>query len=128
MQDVFIDYFNNCKNGSSILYPKSWLYRVTLNKSIDYLRKQKMEIRTEPENVVQISHDEENLEDRKIVRQAISRLKPRERKLVVLYSEDLSYREISESTGIKFSSVGKMLSRALKKLKKELEAQQYEMY
>jgi DNA-directed RNA polymerase specialized sigma24 family protein len=41
--------------------------------------------------------------------------------LLTLYSEDFSYKEIAEITGIKFSSVGKTLARALKKLQNEIE-------
>jgi len=46
----------------------------------------------------------------------------------VLYSEGLSYREISDATGIKSSSIGKTLSRTLEKLEKELINQKYELY
>jgi len=59
---------------------------------------------------------------------AFSKLKPEEKLLATVYSEGLSYKEISEVTGIKFSSVGKTLSRTLKKMEIELKKQKYELY
>ncbi len=47
--------------------------------------------------------------------------------LAVLYSEGLSYKELAQATGINLSSVGKMLSRTLKKLGEELKDQGYEL-
>jgi RNA polymerase sigma factor (sigma-70 family) len=63
-----------------------------------------------------------------LISQGLEALSIRDRELAVLYSEGLSYKEISEVTGIAFSSVGKTLSRTLKKLEKELKAIGYEMY
>jgi len=40
-QDVFIDFFEKCQSVTPVKYPKSWLYRVTLNKCADWLRKNK---------------------------------------------------------------------------------------
>ena len=59
---------------------------------------------------------------------ALDRLKPDERFLVVLYSEGLSYKEMAEVTEIKFSSIGKTLSRILKKIEIELKSQCDELY
>ena len=62
-----------------------------------------------------------------MVQAALSSLNPHERALMVLYSEGMSYKEIAESTGMRFSSVGKTLSRTLEKLENELKKQKYEL-
>jgi len=58
----------------------------------------------------------------------MEKLKPQERFLVILYSEGLSYKEMAEVTEMKYSSVGKTLSRTLKKIEKELKYQYDELY
>jgi RNA polymerase sigma-70 factor (ECF subfamily) len=129
IQEVFIDFFNKTNAGSLIHYPKSWLYRATVNKCIDNLRNRKRfqnleslgEFKSESGLV-------ENQELKDAIILAISRLKPQEKILATVYSEGLSYKEIAEVTGIKFSSIGKMLSRTLKKMEKELKNQRYELY
>jgi len=49
-------------------------------------------------------------------------------KIVILYSEEYSYKEIAKIAEINFSSVGKTLSRTLQKLKEILITMNYEMY
>jgi len=128
VQEAFIDLFNSTRNGAPVLHPKSWLYRVTMNKSIDHLRKNNRNLYLEQTQDVQLATKEENNDERELIRNAMVCLKPRERMLVVLYSEGLTYNEMAEATGIRISSIGKMLSRALKKIEKVLKNQQYDLY
>jgi len=55
------------------------------------------------------------------------KLKEHERLVVILYSEGLSYKEIAEVSGVKFTSVSQNLSRALDKLRPLLKNHYYEM-
>jgi len=41
IQEIFIDFFNKTNNGNLIQYPKSWLYRATINKCLDNKRNRK---------------------------------------------------------------------------------------
>lgn len=129
VQEVFVSLFDKLNNGTVILCPGTWLYRATLNKCIDCLRRQK---RFQPiESLKDRVVDDELLEQQEtaaLISRAVSKLKPQERMLVVLYSEGLSYKEIAGATGIRFSSVGKMLSRSLVKLGNELKNQRYELF
>jgi RNA polymerase sigma-70 factor (ECF subfamily) len=129
VQEVFINLFGRLQNGYEVHHPKSWLYRAIYNKYIDFVRKQvrfqNIESLRDSDLQVRLADEPDN---RSIINLALSRLDPREKALAVLYSEGLTYREIAETTGIRFSSVGKMLSRTLKKLEKELKDQQYELY
>lgn len=129
VQVVFIYLFTKLNNGTVFLNPGSWLYRATINKCIDYLRKQKRFQNIESLNECKI--EEELIEKKETtvaINMAISKLKPKEKVLAVLYSEGLSYKEIAEASGIKFSSIGKTLARTLEKLEKELKKQHYELY
>ncbi len=129
MQEVFIDFFNKKNNGYEILNPKTWLYRVTFNKCIDNNRRFRHLKRIGPDNENISDPDiSEQQYEKDVIRSALSKLRKTERNLAVLYSEGLSYKEISEATGIRFTSVGKMLARTLKKIRKELKKQGYEMH
>jgi RNA polymerase sigma-70 factor, ECF subfamily len=111
------------------MFVKTWLYRATINKSIDYLRTRK---KHEPLDLVfNQKQDDENSETMvtdQYLLMAIDQLKNTEKVIVMLYSEGFSYKEIAETTGTKITSVGKTLSRILEKLEKELKKAGYEMH
>jgi RNA polymerase sigma-70 factor (ECF subfamily) len=117
LQDVFVSYFQKSQNGYRIEQPKSWLIRATINKCIDHSSNRKRFSKIESIGTV-IAEDDatDTIRDKAAISLALSRLKPKEKAIALLYSEGLSYKEIAEATGIKFSSVGKTLSRTLTKL------------
>ena len=129
VQEVFICFLDKINRNEVVKYPTSWLYRATYNKCIDYWRKaNKFETVELLEDCSVEDMCEDQLEMKVSLNQAIDRLKPQEKFLVVLYSEGLSYKEISEVTEMKFTSVGKTLSRILKKIENELKCQYNELY
>lgn len=129
LQEVFIYYYQKLDNGHEIHNPKSWLLRATINKCIDYTKRQKKLIKIDNINPIMVKEDLFEINQTKmIVNQALDKLKPKERALAILYSEGLPYLEISQLTDIKYSSVGKTISRTLKKLKIILKKLNYEMY
>jgi RNA polymerase sigma-70 factor (ECF subfamily) len=129
VQEVFIYLFSVLNNGIVIIHVNTWLYRATINKSIDFLRKQKRFQNLESvKNYITDDEIIEKQETTAAINSAISKLKEKEKVLIVLYSQGLTYKEITEVTGIRFSSIGKMLSRTLEKLEIELKNQHYEMY
>lgn len=129
VQDVFLSFYNKLTDNHTILYTDSWLYRATTNKCIDILRHNK---KYRPIDWINDNKAEEITddieEDIEALNNAVSKLKIHEKALVVLYSEGLTYKEIADATGIRFSSVGKTLSRILDKLEKELKKQEHELY
>jgi RNA polymerase sigma-70 factor, ECF subfamily len=132
VQEVFIYLFDKLNNGHVILHLNTWLYRATINKSIDCLRNQKrfqtLESLKDSKITTSYEHVIYKNETTTAINNAISKLKPREKSLIILYSEGLSYKDIAFATGIKFTSIGKMLSRTLEKLKNELKKENYELF
>jgi RNA polymerase sigma-70 factor, ECF subfamily len=126
---VFVNFYIKQNEGYLILYPSSWLYKVAINKCIDFLKHAKRFREIGPFDHEK-AEDPVDVKEQRIamVHSALSILKPHERALMVLYSEGLSYKEIAESTGLRFSSVGKTISRTLEKLENELKKQKYELY
>jgi len=129
VQEVFIYFFDKVNSGDVVRYPKSWLYRATYNKCIDYWRDKKRFVALDLLDSCEIEeYNTDHSEMKAVLNKAIDKLKPQEKFLIVLYSEGLSYKEIAEVTEMKFSSVGKTLSRLLKKIEKKLIYQYDELY
>ena len=129
VQEVFVDFFEKTNKGMQIQYPGSWLYRVTLNKCMDVLRKNNKYVDAEPSDDIAVENNTLEIRETKALMTAcLSELKPHERALCVLYSEGLGYKEMAEITGIPFSSIGKTLSRTLCKLEKSLKEKGYEVF
>ena len=129
VQEVFLAFYQKTEAGKKIEYPKSWLYRATLNKSIDATKAKhkllKIDFSAAFEKAEETNAEKENQE---IITEALKLLTSKERALAVLYSEGLSYKEISEITGIKFTSVGKTLTRTLDKLGNHFKKYEHELH
>ena len=129
VQDVFVSYYEKIQKGYVVEFPRSWLFRTVINKCIDYSAARKSFVRLDdlpPGEDMCDDVPSDHKQPEVIVRNAIRQLKSREEvQLVLLYSEGCSYKEISEITGIKLTSVGKTLSRTLKKLKEILKKMDY---
>jgi len=123
VQDVFVYYYEKTQGGHVVEKNRSWLLRATINKCIDHSKSRKgfMSLDDLPQNEEALEGKQDRNLSAEIVKKSLGQLKSQEEMLlVVLYSERYSYKEISEITGIRFSSVGKTLSRTLKKLKELL--------
>lgn len=119
VQDVFTSYYHTLQGRKSINDLEKWLVRSTINKGIDYRRKNARlvvveDVQTEM-NIV------ENQNDVSEILNVVEHLGEKEKTMIVLYSEGYSYKEIAEITGKKFNSVGKTLSRIMEKIKKQLQ-------
>lgn len=116
-QDVFVYLYKRLVKSENIENEKSWLFKVTCNLSLAYLKKNRR--LTQLNNDTLKSVEVETDSNTEIIT-ALEKLKEDDRILLTLYNEGLSYKELAATTGIKYTSVGKTLSRALKRLKDEL--------
>jgi RNA polymerase sigma-70 factor (ECF subfamily) len=105
--------------------PATWFYRVALHTAMNWQRKDKpRRSRQQPLLEVQVvategANSAEQVQQRELVEQlyqAIHQLPKADAALVLLYLDELSYREMAEVLGISESNVGVKLSRAKKAL------------
>ena len=122
IHDVFMAYYFVLNDKKVIKDEKNWLIRCTINKGVDFLRKNKKIVSNETvaksDNTLQTIDSQLDLIS---ISNLISKLDAKDQSLVVLYSEGYSYKEIAEIIGMNFNSVGKTLSRILKKLRRDYE-------
>lgn len=122
VHDVFMAYYFVLDDKKVIKDAKNWLIRCTINKGVDFLRKNKKIVSNETvaksDNTLQTIDSQLDLIS---ISNLISKLDSKDQSLVVLYSEGYSYKEIAEITGMNFNSVGKTLSRILEKIRRDYE-------
>lgn len=99
----------------------TWLYRVALNTAISAIRKERkkpehvpLDEETAPRQAPNDPLDEAERIER--LHRAIEKLSPVDRALVMLYLEDLSYREMAEILGLSETHLGVKLNRIRAKL------------
>jgi len=122
-QDIVIQLwksFPKFKNKSSI---STWMYRIALNTAISRYRKVSKRLGKEQlnEELVAIDSDESKHEEVKLLYNAIARLNPIEKAIIMLYLEELKYREIGDIMNLSESNVGFKINAIKKKLKQTLE-------
>jgi len=138
-QEVFIEIFLSLQKFRGEAKISTWLYRIAVNKSLNYIRKNNRkklfqniesffksnddstEFEIESLNATTADSKLENAETGKIVKKAINQL-PENQKIAFILSKqhDLSYTEIAEVMKISVSSVESLIFRAKKSLQKKL--------
>jgi RNA polymerase sigma-70 factor (ECF subfamily) len=135
-QEVFLEVYNSIHKFRLESKLSTWIYRISVNKSLEYLRKMKRKKRfgflfaidferNQRDNVeLEFNHPgilAENKEKAAILYRAIEKLPENQRIAFTLHKlEDLSYVQISEIMNKSLSSVESIMHRAKLNLRKEL--------
>jgi RNA polymerase sigma-70 factor, ECF subfamily len=128
-QEVFLEIIHSIKRYSKKSSLYTWIYRITVNRSLDHLRKQKrrnflhqigtfMQVSNEDGNKhlhepsATDTGNEEN-EKRAVIENAIGSLPENQRIAFILSKYDeLAYKEIAEIMNLSLSSVESLIHRA----------------
>jgi len=131
-QDVFISVYHKLKEFRFESKFTTWLYRITVNKCRDYLRKKRVRsifvpIKDSHENI-RSTGIHEDIDIVGLVRKAIERL-PEKLKTPLVYRDidGFSYNEIAEKLNCEVGTVKSRIFRARESLKALLEPYQKEM-
>jgi RNA polymerase sigma-70 factor (ECF subfamily) len=137
-QDVFVKIFQTISNFKGNASLSTWIYRITVNTSLNYIRdhkRQKLLYRLESlvsfgklkesDKTPKDFSDPEKLlsdsQDAKFLHQAINTLSENQRIAFTLNKyDDLSYQEIADVMNLTLSSVESLIHRAKKDLQKKL--------
>jgi RNA polymerase sigma-70 factor (ECF subfamily) len=131
-QDVFITVYKNLRHFRFESQFTTWLYRITVNRCKDYLRKMNVRKIFSPiEEGFEVSEYPtpiENSDVSKIVMDAISKLPVRLRMPLILKDiEGFSYQEISETLNCEMGTVKSRIFRGREKLKEILQPLEKEL-
>lgn len=136
-QDVFVEIHRSIHKFKGESKLKTWIYRITVNKSLDFTRKKKSLKRSalvfslpdretlhQSESVV-FKHPGiilENQENAQILFQAIDLLPDKQKMAFVLsYIENLPRQEIAQAMSSSLKAIESLLQRAKKNLRKTLD-------
>ena len=136
-QEVFVQLYESIKTFKGESKLSTWLYRITVSKAMDHLRKKKRkkrfayvqslfgandELIHDPPDFAHPGVSLDNKEKAKELFKAIDQL-PAKQKIAFTLNriEGLSYQEISEIMKLTVASVESLLHRARKNLRKNLE-------
>ncbi|MBC8146404.1 MAG: RNA polymerase sigma factor [Bacteroidetes bacterium] len=137
-QDVFVEVYQSIKKFRSDSKISTWLYRISVNKSLNHLRKNKKNtliksldsffgndknesLEVEDSTSTQADQNIENRERIEILHKAIASLAKNQRIAFNLNKyDDLTYKEIAEVMNISLSSVESLMHRAKMNLQKKL--------
>ena len=123
--EVFVKWQRNPKAQGE--QSEGWLYRTAVREAIDEWRKQARRERFErlfsslrgspptPQELYEADVEQTN------VRAVLAAIDRRQAQVLLLWAEDLTYREIAAAAEVNFTSVGSLLSRAQTAFRKEYE-------
>lgn len=123
--EVFVKWQRNRKAQGE--QAEGWLYRTAVREAIDEWRRQGRRERFErffsslrgspptPQELYEADVTQSN------VRAVLAAIDVRQAQVLLLWAEDLSYREIAAAAEVNFTSVGSLLSRAQTAFRKEYE-------
>lgn len=132
IQDVFISVYHKIKEFRFESKFTTWLYRITVNKCRDYLRKKRVRsiftpIKDAHENI-QSSAMRTDIDIPQLVQKAIERLPEKLKVPLILRDiEGFSYNEIADQLDCEVGTVKSRIFRARESLKALLEPYQKEM-
>ena len=136
LEDVFVNVYKNAGKFKGNASLKTWIYRVTINESINYLRYKQRKKRfgfhiplltsrdSDVFNISEVRHPGillENKEAVEYIMKEINKLPNNQKTAILLKTIDgLSQKEIAEVLETSVKAVEALLSRARKKLKIKL--------
>lgn len=134
LQDTFMRLFKELDKGVELENPRAWLYKVVLNlwknkyNRLKTIQSKSAQVERPGNNDQTPETDFIEREKRKLVFDSLQQLPAKERNILTLYHDGLSYAEIAEVLDMKPESVGTTLSRSIQKFKSQLKVKHHELF
>jgi len=120
IQNTILKALDNLEKLREEKYLETWIYRIAINESLKYLKKQKNEpiFNIQDYEISSEEFENKDITDVMGLYKAIDSLKPKLKTVIILrFFEDKSLAEISKITNSNLSTVKTRLYKALKELK-----------
>lgn len=122
-QEILIQLWKSFESYKSQYKISTWIYKIAMNVSISFYRNninRKSRTSSISESIFQVADQIDNSvyvdEERKFLNDFINQLDEFNKEILVLYLDNLSYKEIAEIVGITESNVGTKINRIKNKL------------
>ena len=116
-QETFISVWNNLDKFRGASSYKTWIYRITVNTCLQYIKKEKTSpILSEDNRPIIAESDEPTNDNIQKLYKAIGQLKKIVRLIIMMVLENQNYETISEVIGIKPTNVRVKIHRIKKRL------------
>lgn len=135
VQEILLQVWRSLPRYEGRAVASTWAYRVALNTAIAWRRREHRR-RSHGRSLIEVEElpssgpdAARQAQDREIVERlyaAVRKLSETDAALVLLYLDDLSYRQIAEVLGISEGNVGVRLTRARKALAEQLNEESHE--
>ena len=114
VQETFLKLLRHLDSGGDAANLRGWIFTVAAHAARDRQRRRRRWIPWLPAHDAGVPPAALPDEDGrlKLAREALASLPPRDRLLLALRAQGLSYRDIAAAAGIRSTSVGRMLARA----------------
>jgi RNA polymerase sigma-70 factor (ECF subfamily) len=137
LQNIFVKVYKNINDFDESLKFSSWIYRITHNETIDFMRKKSARPQisnSDEENYIALENFASDSDteketrlhfDKKIIHETLSEMNEKYREVLILYyMENKTYNEISDIIQKPKNTVGTLINRAKKNFK-EIIGQKY---
>lgn len=131
VQDVFLQLWANRQTADAIDAPASYLFKTTLHRCFDRIRRQQLEAKAQylvnqimhgPSTIYQQNEYDLNLV-KKCIAEAVEQMPPQRRQVFLLRKEkDISYEEIAIELNISRNTVRNHMVKALQDIRSHLQA------
>lgn len=121
MQDIFINIWNALPGYRAEATYKTWIYRITVNTCLQYIRKQKKkkDIPVDDSGAAILTADEPVVaEEYDDLYKAIGQLTEVDRLIIMMVLDEMEYEEISKITGVSNATLRVKIHRIKERLKK----------
>lgn len=117
VQETFLRLLRHVTAGRPLGSPRGWIYTVAAHACRDRQRARLRWLPWLPERDSRVSRDRADAhDDAAEVIAALRRLSPRDRLLIALRADGLTYAEIAAAAGLRITSIGRIVTRALERL------------
>jgi RNA polymerase sigma factor (sigma-70 family) len=121
LQEVFINTWIALPNFKGESSPKTWIYRITVNTCLSYLRKQKgkrqIQVHAIPENLADVIGGSTIPKNFNHLYHAIGQLESTDRLVIMMVLDEMEYADISSVLGMSEATLRVKIHRIKKRLK-----------
>jgi RNA polymerase sigma-70 factor, ECF subfamily len=121
VQETFLRLLRHVSEGRPLSNAAGWIFTVAAHACRDQQRAARRWLPWLPERDTRPSADRPDARDESVlILDALRRLSPRDRCLLALRAQGLGYADIAEAAGLRLTSTGRIVCRAVERLEREL--------